>query len=136
MSPIKFISLIAPTEYQALLSTLSTAFAAAFLKTLSTAFAAIPPTACFSAKLTCKHVNKLELLFKAEEKREEELGSAHLFMVCLPHFSNACGLDILWQLEHRFLDSPFALQIFPFLGPVPRNWNRISVSLQISTPVL
>lgn len=42
-------------------------------------------------------------------KLKDSSESADLFVICLSHFSNACRLNILRQLEHGLLNSPLAL---------------------------
>ena len=52
-------------------------------------------------------------------------------MVRLSHLPNSSSLNIFWQLEHGLLNASFALQIFSLLRPMPWNWDRVSISLQI-----
>ena len=55
---------------------------------------------------------------------------AHLFLVCLSHFTNACGLNEVRQLEGRLFQASLPLQVFPLLTPMPRHRHCIPVGLR------
>mmetsp|Transcript_27332 Transcript_27332/g.73910 ORF Transcript_27332/g.73910 Transcript_27332/m.73910 type:complete len:436 (-) Transcript_27332:858-2165(-) len=57
---------------------------------------------------------------------------ALLLRVPLTHLPNACSLYEVWQLEGRLLDTPLALQVLAFLGPVTRHRCCVSVGLQVN----
>lgn len=53
-----------------------------------------------------------------------------LLEVCLPHLTNARGLDVVRELEGRLLNPSLALQVGSFLRPVTGDRDCVAVCLR------
>jgi len=49
----------------------------------------------------------------------------------LTHLHNSSCFNVIGQIKRRFQDATLILEVLFLLRPMPRNWNRVSVSFEV-----